>query len=166
MIRRGFILLLIAALLGALVFIFRDVFRSGEVRELRLPADLARHYAEAERETGVSWAYLAAIDEVESGYEQATPASIRETGCIGYRERTEGNSDSESDGTGDSQRISGRTGRRRSWRSPNRTGGWFRLWPRNTPFPFGKRIEVASPIRIPGEPAGPTAAIGNTKEPT
>ncbi|WP_146130540.1 M23 family metallopeptidase [Planifilum fimeticola] len=91
MIRRVLVvLLMIAALMAALFFIFREWFRSGEVRELRLPADLARHYAEAERETGVSWAYLAAIDEVESGYEQATPSSIRErAGWI--RERTEGN---------------------------------------------------------------------------
>nr|MBO2497133.1 hypothetical protein [Bacillota bacterium] len=91
LIRRGFVLLLIAALLGALVFIFRDVFRSGEVRELRLPAGLARHYAAAERETGISWAYLAAIDEVESGYRKATPASIRERAAW-MMEKTGGNS--------------------------------------------------------------------------
>ncbi|MGI6127639.1 MAG: M23 family metallopeptidase [Planifilum sp.] len=78
MIRRGLILLLFAAVLAALVFIFRDWFRTGEVRELRLPADLARHYAEAERQTGLPWAYLAAMDEVESDYQKATPAAIKE----------------------------------------------------------------------------------------
>ena len=56
--RKGFLdpprthLILIAALVAALFFIFRDWFRSGKVRRVRLPADLARHYAEGERETG------------------------------------------------------------------------------------------------------------------
>lgn len=94
MIRRGLILILIAAFLAALFFIFRDWFRTFEVRELRLPADLARHYAEAERATGISWAYLAAMDEVESGYRKAAPASIRER-AVWIRKMTKGNSDSD-----------------------------------------------------------------------
>ena len=76
MIRRALILLLIAGCLAALCFVLHDAFSSVKVRELRLPAALARHYAEAERATGVPWAVLAAIDEVESGYRKTTPASI------------------------------------------------------------------------------------------
>lgn len=96
MFRRGLILILIAAFLAALFFVFRDWFRSGEVREFRLPADLARHYAEAEREEGISWAYLAAIDEVESGYRQATPYSIRER-AVWIRNAAGGKSDSDTE---------------------------------------------------------------------
>lgn len=94
LIRRLLILILITALLTVLYFTFRDWFRSGEVRELRLPADLARHYAEAERTAGVHWAYLAAIDEVESEYRKATPSSIRERAAW-LREMTGGNGDSD-----------------------------------------------------------------------
>lgn len=94
LIRRGLVLFLIAALMAALFFIFRDWFRSGEVRELLFPADLARHYAEAERKTGISWAYLAAIDEVESGYREATGDSIRER-AVWLREMTGGSGDSD-----------------------------------------------------------------------
>ncbi|PTX58872.1 murein DD-endopeptidase MepM/ murein hydrolase activator NlpD [Melghirimyces profundicolus] len=71
--------ILLLAALGAAAFLVYDVSRAIEIPEMKVPGKLAPAYVEIAEKTGVPWPYLAALDEVEKGYEGVTPETIRQT---------------------------------------------------------------------------------------
>lgn len=71
-------ILLLLALVGA-GFLIHDLTRSVEIPEMNVPGKLASAYVEIAKESDIPWPYLAAVDEVDQGYQEVTSKSIRQT---------------------------------------------------------------------------------------
>ncbi|WP_185956337.1 M23 family metallopeptidase [Melghirimyces algeriensis] len=69
-------ILLVAALAVVGVWVY-DQTRTVEIPEMKIPGRLAPAYVEIAETTGVPWSYLAAADEVDKGYKEVTPETIR-----------------------------------------------------------------------------------------
>ncbi|OYD06761.1 M23 family metallopeptidase [Paludifilum halophilum] len=69
--------LLLIGLLAAVGFLIFDWTRSVDIPEMKIPGKLAGTYVSVAEEKQVPWPHLAAMDEVENGYEQVTPDTIR-----------------------------------------------------------------------------------------
>lgn len=74
-IRRLLWLILLVVLAGA-GFVAYDWTRSVEIPEMEIPGKLAQEYVEAGDKEGVPWPYLAAMDEVDQGYEKVSRETI------------------------------------------------------------------------------------------